>query len=130
MKLAKISIIITAAVYLIIGVMFLTSPVYWVKGVDILLPTPTAIIDLQATYGGCMFALGIFFLYTYKNLSLIRMGLILQAITLGGFAFGRFVGILMHGIPKPIIFYLFIAEISGVILAIYCLSQMSKTDKI
>lgn len=126
MKLAKISIIITAIIYLIIGLMFLTSPVYWIKGVDILLPTPTAIIDLQATYGGCMFTLGIFFLYILKNSSLIRIGLILQALTLGGFAFGRIVGIFMHGVPKTIMFYLLVAEISGLVLAVFCLSKFQE----
>ncbi len=126
MKLAKVSIIITAIVYLIIGLMFLIAPVRFVEGIDISLNSPTAIIDLQATYGGCMFALGIFFLYILKNLILIRVGLVLQILTLGGFAFGRILGILIHGVPKPIIFYLLVAEISGLALAVYCLSKIEE----
>ncbi len=123
MNLVKFSIIITAVIFLVIGLMFLTSPVYWASSVDISLNSTTAIIDFQATYGGCMFAIGIFFLYCLRKSELIRIGLILQAITLGGFAFGRIVGVFSNGIPKPIIFYLLAAEISGVLLAIFCLSK-------
>lgn len=126
MNTAKFSIILTSLIYFVIGVMFLSAPVYWASGIDIELTSNTAIIDLQATYGGCMFALGVFFLYCLKNSQLIRVGLVLQAITLGGFAIGRVIGILMNGVPKPVIFYLMIAEISGILLAIYCLWQFKE----
>ncbi len=126
MKLAKLSLILTALVYLVIGIMFLSSPIYWAASVDISLPTTTAIIDLQATYGGCMLAIGVFFLYCVKDNKLISAGLILQAISLAGFAIGRIVGIAIYGMPRPIMFYLLAAEISGVALAIYCLSQIKE----
>ena len=130
MKIAKTSIILTSLVYSVIGIMFLTSPIYWASTIDISLPTNTAIVDLQATYGGAMLSLGIFFVYCLKSKATIRFGLILQAITLGGFAFGRISGMLINGMPRPIMFYLLIAEISGVILAIFCLRQIGKTDRI
>jgi hypothetical protein len=126
MNLAKFSIFLTACVYCVIGMMFLISPVYWAKGIDIEPLTPTAIIDLQATYGGCMLALGVFFIYCLKNAGLIRVGLILQAITLGGFGVGRILGIAVYGMPRPVLFYLLAAEVSGVLLAIYCLSQLKE----
>jgi hypothetical protein len=130
MKLARFSIILSALVYGAIGIMFLTSPDYWASSLDIYLPTPTAVIDLQATYGGCMIAISLFFVYCLKSPLLINIGLILQAITLGGFAFGRTFGIAVNGTPKPIMFYLLSAEIVGVLLAIYCLWQIGKTDSI
>jgi hypothetical protein len=130
MRLAKFSVFTTALIYLIIGLMFLIAPLYFIGGIDILLPTPTAIIDLQATYGGCMLSIGIFLLYCLKNQVLFKTGLIFQALSLSGFAFGRILGLIIYGFPKPIIFYLLVAEISGVILAIYCLWQIGKTDKI
>lgn len=130
MKLAKISIAVTAAVYLIIGIMFLTAPVYWAEGVDITLPTPTAVIDLQATYGGCMAGLGVFFLYCLRNEASIRTGLVLQALTLGGFALSRVLGIVLYGRPEPLIYYLLVSEAGGVLLALYCLRRTAKTDRI
>ena len=130
MKLAKISVVITALVYLIIGLMFLTVPNYWVSDIDIVLNSPTAVMDVRATYGGCMFAIGVFLVYWSTDLKNIRIGLIFQAISLAGFAFGRVLGFFVDGIPKPIMFYLLLAEISGIILAVYCLRHIEKENKI
>lgn len=130
MKLAKFSLILTALVYLAIGIIFLVDPVYWASSLDISLPTKTAIIDLRATYGGCMLALGVFFLYSIKSRLFIRTGLVLQALTFAGFGLSRAAGIFIDGTPRPIMFYLLIAEICGFGLAVYCLWQIGKTDKI
>ncbi len=130
MKLARFSIFLTAAAYGAIGLIFLVDPVYWGSTVDISLPTPTAIIDLRATYGGCMFAIAIFFIYSLKNSSLIRAGLIFQAISLGGFGLARLVGILMTPPSRGIMYYLLAAEVFGASLAVYCLSRLGKTDNI
>ena len=76
MPIAKISVALTAIVYLAIGIIFLLDPIYWGSSVDISLPTSTAIIDLRATYGGCMFAIGVFLFYCLKNPALLKAGLL------------------------------------------------------
>ena len=130
MGLARFSVALTAAVYLAIGVIFLIDPVYWGASVDISLPTNTAIIDLRATYGGCMFAIGIFLLYCLKNAALLKIGLIFQAVSLAGFGLSRLAGIIGSPPARGIMYYLLLAEIVGVGLALVCLSRLRKTDNI
>jgi len=130
MPIAKISVALTAIVYLAIGIIFLADPIYWGSSVDISLPTPTAIIDLRATYGGCMFAIAVFLFYCLKNSTLLKAGLIFQIISFAGFGLSRFAGILLDGPPRAIMYYLLIAEIFGFILGVFGLWQLSKTAKI
>ena len=130
MPIAKISLILTAIVYLAIGIIFLVDPIYWASSLDISLPTPTAIIDLRATYGGYMFAIAVFLFYCLRNSELMKVGLIFQVISFAGFGLSRFAGILIGGHPRAIMYYLLIAEILGFALGIFGLWQLSKTAKI
>lgn len=120
----------TAIVYLAIGIIFLVDPVYWASSIDISLPTTTAIIDLRATYGGCMFAIAVFLFYCLKSSNLLKAGLIFQLISFAGFGLSRFAGILIDGPPRAIMYYLLIAEIFGFLLGVLGLWQLGKTAKI
>ena len=100
------------------------------ESVEISLPTATAIIDFRATYGGFLLGLGLFFIYCFLNKTFLRVGLIVQAFSLGGFAFGRIIGLALDETPKIILIYLLIAEIIGCILAIYAFLNISKNEKL
>lgn len=128
MQLAKFSIFITVLIYLIIGIWCLFAPIQTSSGIEISLPTTTAIIDFRATYGGLLVGIGIFFIVCLKD-TYVRLGLILQALTLGGFAFGRVVGLVLDGIPNPIIIYFLIAEIGGVILAMFAMRSLRRNRR-
>ena len=130
MLIAKISVILTALIFLAIGIIFLVDPIYWASSLDISLPSTTAIIDLRATYGGCMFAIAVFMFYCLKDSVFLKAGLIFQIICYAGFGLSRFAGILIDGQPKPIMYYLLAAEIFGVSLGALGLRQLSKTTKI
>jgi hypothetical protein len=125
-NLARILTIISVLIFGGIGFACLFFPVQVAAGIDISLPTPTAIIDFRATYGGFLLGLGLFFIYCLFNKTFLRVGLIVQAVSLGGFAFGRIVGLALDGTPKTILIYFLIAEIIGCILAIYAFMQISK----
>lgn len=128
MQLAKFSIFITILIYLIIGIWCLFAPIQTSSGVDIQLPTTTAIVDFRATYGGLLVGIGIFFIVCLKD-TYIRLGLILQALSLGGLAFGRIVGLILDGMPKPLLIYFLIAEIGAVILAIFAIRSLRRNRR-
>ncbi|MEZ5345374.1 MAG: DUF4345 domain-containing protein [Pyrinomonadaceae bacterium] len=130
MILARFSVALTALVYAAIGFIFIADPVYWASSVDISLPTPTAIIDLRATYGGCMLSIAVFLIYCLKDLEKLRTGLIFQAVSLAGFGLTRSLGIFLNPGTRTIMFYLLAAEVFGVCLAVFCLSRIHKTDNI
>ena len=130
MKLARFSVFLTSIVYVLIGVIFLFDPVYWASSLDISLPTPTAIIDFRATYGGSMLAIAVFLLYCLKNSEFLRIGILFQAISLAGFGLTRGLGIIFTAGSRPVNYYLLAAEVFGVGLAVFCLSRFGKTDNI
>jgi hypothetical protein len=125
MPLARFSIFLTILIYLIIGFWCLLAPVQTSSGVEIQLPTTTALVDFRATYGGMLVGIGIFFIICLKE-TYIRLGLNLQSLSLGGLAFGRLVGLALDGMPKPLIIYFLIAEIAAVILAVVALWRLEK----
>lgn len=126
MNLARVLTFISALVFGGIGFVCLFFPVQVATGLDMSLTTPTAIIDFRATYGGFLIGLGFFFVYCFFNKTFLRVGLIVQALSLGGFALGRMVGLALDGMPKMILVYLLIAEIIGSILAIYAFKQINE----
>ena len=61
--------------------------------------TSSAIIDMRATYGGVFALSGGYFLYCATKQELIRLGLHLVIILLGGLLVGRIVGFIFDGSP-------------------------------
>ena len=129
MKLAKFSLFITILAFLGIGFFCLFAPIEASSLVDLQLSNVTAITDFRANYGGCIIGIGLFFVYCYLNSDYIRLGLILQFLSFGGFVVGRIIGIILDGIPKPILIYFLVAEILLVILAVIALNKVGNTRR-
>ncbi|MEK7723974.1 MAG: DUF4345 domain-containing protein [Acidobacteriota bacterium] len=129
MKLAKFSLFTTALIFLGIGLFCLFAPIEASTLVDIQLSNATAITDFRANYGGCIIGIGLFYVYCYLSSDYIRLGLILQALSFGGFVVGRLIGIIFDGIPKPLLIYFLIAELIMVIVAIISLNKVGKTRR-
>ena len=92
MTIGRISLILSALVFGAFGFAFLLWPTAMAGLVDITLPTSTAIIDFQATYGGLEIGLAMFFAYCAATNRLIHLALLVQALSLGGLALGRIIG--------------------------------------
>lgn len=101
-------------------------PIEMAGGLDMVLAGPTAIMDFRATYGGMLLGFTIFFAICSIYPEYFRMGLILQALSFGGLAFGRGIGLIFDGTPKNLMIYFIVAEIILVLLAVYCLNRLSK----
>jgi hypothetical protein len=121
MLLARVLLGISSLIWLAIGVAFLFWPVKMAGYVDIALPTPTALIDLRATYGGFDLAVGIFFAVCALSADWVRPGLAAMALTYAGFAGGRIVGLALDGTPKPLMYQLLAAELTGLALSLLAL---------
>ena len=91
--------------------------------VDITLPTPTVVIDFQAIYEGLEVGLAVFFAYRAAVNRWLHPALLVQALSLGGSALGRLVGILQAGSAQPLIYWLLLAELSGSALGVFTLKR-------
>lgn len=129
MKLAKFSLFITILTFLGIGLFCLFAPLEAASLVDLQLSSPSATSDFRANYGGCIIGIGLFFVYCYLNPDYIRLGLILQILSISGFVIGRIIGIIFDGIPKPILIYFLVAEILLVILAVIAINKLGNARR-
>ncbi len=103
-------------------------PLFMASIVSIELPTPSAAIDFRATYGGLEIGLAVFFTICALRDSWLRPGLVAQAVSLSGFAFGRIIGLILDGTPQSIIYYLLVAECAGCVLGLYALVKEQRVN--
>ena len=123
MSIGRFSIILSAIVFGSFGIAFLLFPLFMASIVGIELPTPSALIDFRATYGGFEIGLAVFFAVCAFREEWIRPALVAQAVSLGGFAFGRIIGLMLDGTPQTIIYYLLIAELAGCGIGLFALMK-------
>jgi hypothetical protein len=126
MLLTRISLFLSTVIYGVIGVICLLWPVEMAGGLDMVLTAPTAVMDFRATYGGMLLGFTAFFAICAIYQEYFRIGLIAQALSFGGLAFGRGIGLIFDGTPKNLMIYFIVAEIVAVLVAIYCLVRLNK----
>lgn len=123
MSLGRFSLILSAVVFLAFGSAFLFFPIRMASLVSMELSVPSAVIDVRATYGGFVIGMAAFFWLCSSREALIRPGLMAQAVSLGGFVFGRSIGLAVDGAANSLIYVLLVGEISGCALALFALSS-------
>ncbi len=124
MSLGKASLLIAAASFVVYGLAFLCAPVWAASFVGVELPAASARIDARATYGGFVLGTAVFWAMCAMRAGWLRAGLVSQAVILGGFVFGRVVGIVIDGRANAAIYVLLVGEIFGVLLAAVALKRL------
>ncbi len=105
------------------GVAYLIAPVPMAALAGLDLPTPLALIEVRGFYGGQLVGLGGFILLGVSRPRFVVPGLLLTALSLGGTAFGRIVGILATGSLPPMIVVALILEIAGSAVAVFLMNH-------
>lgn len=118
---ARISLYIGAIVFLALGLMALIAPANLTPLVEIVMPTPVAIMEVRGVYGGFFFGTGLFLLLFARRDSWLQPGLVALASIFGGFVLGRTLGIMIGGPPNLFIGGLLAGEIVGLIVALILL---------
>jgi Domain of unknown function (DUF4345) len=100
------------------GVAYLIAPAPMAALAGLDLPTPLALIEVRGFYGGQLVGLGAFVLLGVSKPRFVVPGLLLAALSLGGTALGRIVGISAAGSLPPVIIGALILEIGGSAVAV------------
>ena len=95
MKASKGVLWVVGIILVAYAIGVLANPVQMIGGTGVQLPTPSAIADGRATYGGLILGLGAFFIFSALNNARVRGGLWAEVFTLGGFALGRALAVLI-----------------------------------
>ena len=105
------------------GVAYLITPVPMAALAGLDLPTSLALIEVRGFYGGQLIGLGGFVLVGVSKPRFVVPGLLLIALSLGGTALGRMVGILAAGTLPPMIVGALFLEIAGSCVALFLLNR-------
>ena len=114
---ARFSLYTVAAVFVGLGFMSLVRPTILTALVDIVMPTPIAVMEVRGVYGGFFLGTGVCFLAFARRDRWLQPGLVAQASVFGGFVLGRALGIVVGGAPNGFIALLLAGEIVGLIVA-------------
>ncbi len=124
MKFGRLSLYVMALAFLGLGAMSLVAPTNLTPLVELGLPTPIAIMEVRGVYGGLFFGIGSFFLLFARRDEWMRPGLVAQVGVMGGFVFGRTVGIVLGGLPNLFISALLAGEVLIVAVALAALRRL------
>lgn len=97
MVLARLLLLLSALMFLGLGVGFLVNPEGMAGGIDIALPTATARTDLMATYGGLELGLGVFLLLCWRRPAWLTAGLTANGLVFAGLGGARLLGMIQAG---------------------------------
>ena len=118
----KVTLSIIALLYTIFGVMFFVSPETYAPNLGFHNASEVALLEITAVYGGFEFISGLaIFTFTFKNQE--KFAAYYSLITLGGFTFGRIVGILKYGFVGANLEFL-ILELTLTSLALFSLRKL------
>jgi hypothetical protein len=127
MKPARAVLWIAGLMFVGFGLAFTLWPLPMARVVEIPLPTPTARIDLSATYGGFSLGFGAFLLACTRRASWLEPGLLAAAVALAGLALVRTLGIFAAaGPPTPVILIALALEVTGVVASVLALRHLRR----
>ena len=108
-----------AVVFLGLGAMSLVAPTNLTPLVEISMPTPVAVMEVRGVYDGLFLGIAFSFLRFSPHDAWLRP--VAQAGIMGGFVFGRTVGILLDGAPNLLIAPLLAGEVFMAAVALFAL---------
>lgn len=126
----KLLIQITAAVFLVYGVAFVSIPIQmieWVTGAG--LSSSSAVIDVRATYGGMSLAVSVVLFILSKKQSTIGLGLVTVALFMFCMAFGRLIGIWLDGSANWQMYLYLALEVFVLVIALILLKLDNSKGK-
>jgi hypothetical protein len=94
---SQILLLAIGVIFVPFGIWALAQPTAVAGMTEVELPSPAALADGRAVYGGLTLGLGVFFLLAARSTQLTRAGLWVALLSLGGAATGRLLGVVLDG---------------------------------
>ena len=92
----EVFVYISAAIYGILGLLFIINPAGMASGLGFVDLSAEAINEISASYGGLWLAIGLYLCFLVRGRE-VKAALALISFTFAGFAFGRLTGALRLG---------------------------------
>ncbi len=131
MNFPRILLWINSVFFVVFGLSFMFAPSSSAELLIGSIPaSPSAMIDMRATYGGFGLGIGVFFGVCARNMDLVLVGLGSSLAILSGIVLGRIVGILLDGEPNNSVYAGLFSEILFLVLTVFAIRvQTNANDK-
>ncbi len=126
MRFATSMLRINSALFGAFGICFIVAPAFFAAVITGAEPgTPSASIDMRATYGGMGLGTGLLFWFCARQRETVHAGLVGSLLVLGATALARAVGFVADGTPNAYMLALFCAELLFVALLALALKRLT-----
>jgi uncharacterized protein DUF4345 len=124
MGFARAYLYFVAVMGLVFGFWYLVAPTAWTDPTGFGPLGPNALTDVRATYGGFQIGLSLFTLWAAADPARVRIGILLQALTIGAIASCRMVGFAIDGSPNGFLRSAIATEVTFTVLALIALRRL------
>lgn len=126
MRFATNVLRVTAVLFVAFGICFIAAPASFANALTGSEPwTPSALIDMRATYGGMGLGIGLLFWYLARQRETVIVGLVGVMLVLGAIALSRVIGMIADGSPNVFMQAMLGAEILFVALSAAALKRIT-----
>ena len=122
MSLDRVVLALSSAFVLLAGVACVVAPASFAQQAG-LSPTPSALTEIRAFYGGLQVGMGCFLIWCIRQRSLTFAGLLLVAFGVGGAGMARVLGMLIDRAPTAYHLTNLAVEVTTVALVAVALSR-------
>jgi hypothetical protein len=126
MGFARAYLYFVAAMGLFFGLWYVIAPTGMTDPTGFGPLAPNALTDVRATYGGFQIGLGLFTLWAAADPARVRMGLVLQAFTIGAIAACRLTGFAIDGSPNGFLKSAIATEITFTAITLIALFRLPR----
>ena len=126
MRLTQFFLLLSGIGFMLIGINTFRDPVAAMAGVELGVQSLNALNEVRANYGGMQIGIGILLFSAGWFSWLSRPALLALSLITGGLVVGRFVSIILDGMPNTTVQALLILEFATTIAALFLFFRHTK----
>ena len=126
MRLTQMFLLLSGIGFMLIGINTFRDPIAAMAGVELGIQSINALNEVRANYGGMQMGIGILLFSAALLQWLSRSALLALSLITGGLVVGRFVSMMLDGMPNTTVQALLILEFVTTVAAIYLFFQHTK----
>lgn len=130
MSFGRVLLWVAGLMLLVFGLAYLLAPARLVEPAGFSLPTPSALSDVRATYGGFALGLAAFLLWCTRAPQRVPTGLLGLALIEAGVGLCRAIGVWIDGAFNRFHATAFLIEISLALLALIALARIRRSTDV
>ena len=129
-RLTQLFLLLSGIGFMLIGVNTFRDPVAAMAGVELGVPSISALNEIRASYGGLQIGIGLLLVSAALMTWLTRPALLALSLVTGGLVVGRLMSIMIDGMPNSTVQALLGLEFFTTVIAIFLFTQQPNSKMV